>query len=171
MRKSGRGPTIEAQPLNVSHYNLIKPPEQNHLPREAPGGYKKTSSVAWSLQNSVISGITVQTMQTVQFSTTDSRRINHLMEKVLGITKAREEFSTMIEKVQHQGDSYVISRHGKPAAAVVPIQVYEEWKRQRNEFFELVRRAQQEADLTPEEADRIAAEGVEADRAERQPEL
>jgi prevent-host-death family protein len=93
------------------------------------------------------------------------------MEKVLGITKAREEFSTMIEQVQHQGDSYVISRHGKPAAAVVPIQVYEEWKRQRNEFFELVRQAQQDADLTPEEADRIAAEGVKAVRAERQHEL
>jgi prevent-host-death family protein len=83
------------------------------------------------------------------------------MEKVLGITKAREEFSTMIEQVQHQGDSYVISRHGKPAAAVVPIQVYEEWKRQRNEFFELVRQAQQDADLTPEEADRIAVESRE----------
>jgi len=88
------------------------------------------------------------------------------MEKVLGITKAREEFSTIVEQVQHQGDTYVISRHGKPAAAVVPIQVYEEWKRQRNEFFEFIRQAQQQADLSPEEADQIAVEAVKAVRAE-----
>lgn len=87
------------------------------------------------------------------------------MERMLGLTKAREEFSTIIEQVQHQGDSYVISRHGKPAAAVVPIQVYEEWKRQRNEFFGFIRRAQQQADLTPDEADQIAAEALEAVRA------
>ncbi len=106
-------------------------------------------------------------MQIVQISTTAPERIKQLMEKVLGITKAREEFSTIIEQVQHQGDSYVINRHGKPAAAVVPIQVYEELKRQRNEFFELVRRAQQEAELTPEAADQLAAEAVAAIRAER----
>ena len=88
------------------------------------------------------------------------------MEKVLGITKAREEFSTIVEQVQHQGDTYVISRHGKPAAAVVPIQVYEEWKRQRNEFFEFIRQAQQQTDLTPEEADQVATEAVRAVRAE-----
>ena len=90
------------------------------------------------------------------------------MEKRLGITQARYEFSTIIEQVQHQGDSYIISRHGKPAAVVVPISVYEEWKRQRNEFFKSIRRAQQEADLSPEEADQIAAEAIEAVRAEKQ---
>ncbi len=88
------------------------------------------------------------------------------MEKVLGITKAREEFSTIIEQVQHQGDSYIINRHGKPAAAVVPIQVYEEWKRQRNEFFDFIRRAQQEADLSPEAAEQIASEAIRAVRTE-----
>jgi prevent-host-death family protein len=88
------------------------------------------------------------------------------MEKVLGITKAREEFSTIIEQVQHQGDSYIINRHGKPAAAVVPIQVYEGWKRQRNEFFDFIRRAQQEADLSPEAADEIATEAIRAARTE-----
>lgn len=90
------------------------------------------------------------------------------MEKVLGITKAREELSRIIEQVQHQGDSYIIERHGRPAAAVVPIQVYEEWKRQRQEFFEFIRRTQQEAGLTSEQADQLAAEAVEAIRAQPQ---
>ncbi len=43
------------------------------------------------------------------------------MKKVLGVTKARETLSSIVERVQHQGDTYLISRHGKPAAAVVPV--------------------------------------------------
>lgn len=90
------------------------------------------------------------------------------MEKQLGVTKARQEFSTIVEQVQHQGDTYIISRHGKPAAAVVPVQVYKHWRRQRAEFFDLIREMQQEADLDPEEAERLAAEAVAAARAEIQ---
>ena len=88
------------------------------------------------------------------------------MERMLGITQAREEFSTVIEQVQYQGDSYIISRHGKPAAAVVPMEVYENWMRQREEFFDLVRQVQQEASLAPEQAERLAAEAVAAIRAQ-----
>ena len=64
------------------------------------------------------------------------------MERELGITKARETLSDVVEQVQYQGDTYIISRHGRPAAAVVPIEVYENWKRQRREFFDAVRRIQ-----------------------------
>lgn len=64
------------------------------------------------------------------------------MERGLGITKARETLSDVVEQVQYQGDTYIISRHGKPAVAVVPIKVYENWKRQRREFFDAVRRIQ-----------------------------
>ena len=88
------------------------------------------------------------------------------MERVLGITQAREEFSNVIEQVQYQGDSYIISRHGKPAAAVVPIEIYENWKCQREEFFDRVRQLQQEAHLAPEDAERLAAEAVAAVRAQ-----
>ena len=88
------------------------------------------------------------------------------MERVLGVTKAREEFSTIVEKVQYQGDTYVISRHGKPAAAVVPVEVYERWKQGRREFFDLIRQMQQDASLSPEEADRLGREAVSAVRAE-----
>ena len=88
------------------------------------------------------------------------------MEKQLGVTKASQEFSTIVEQVQHQGHTYIISRHGRPAVAVVPVQVYENWKRQREEFFDLIREMQQEADLDPQEAEHLAAEAVAAVRAE-----
>ena len=86
------------------------------------------------------------------------------MEKILGVTQARADFSVLVEQVQYQGDTYIINRHGKPAAAVVPIQVYEAWKRQRSEFFDFIRQAQEQADLSPEEAEQLAADAVKAIR-------
>ena len=56
----------------------------------------------------------------------------------MGLTKAREKLSIIVESVQYQGEVFIISRHGKPAAAVVPMQVYEKWKRERQEFFDLI---------------------------------
>ena len=88
------------------------------------------------------------------------------METMLGVTQARKELSGIVDRVQHQGDTFIVSRHGRPAAALVPVQVYETWKRQRDEFFELVRVAQGQSDLEPEEAERLAAEAVAAVRAE-----
>jgi len=104
-------------------------------------------------------------MQNVQ-KITILGKVEDLMEKVLGVTEARKKFSNIVEQVQYQGDTYLISRYGKPAAAVVPVEVYENWQRQRAEFFELIRDMQEEADLSPEEADRIAAEAVAAIRGQ-----
>ena len=86
------------------------------------------------------------------------------MERNLGVTEAREKLSDLVDRVEHQGDAFIISRHGKPAAAVVPVEVYENWKRQRREFFDLIQQMQERADLEPEEADRIALEAVAAAR-------
>lgn len=64
------------------------------------------------------------------------------MEKTIGVTKARDEFRRIVDGVQYQGDKYVIKRHGRPAVAVVPIQVYENWKRQRARLVELISEVQ-----------------------------
>jgi len=64
------------------------------------------------------------------------------METILGLTQTRESLSAIVESVQHQGDVYLISRHGKPAAALVPMHVYEKWKAERQEFFDLIREFQ-----------------------------
>ena len=90
------------------------------------------------------------------------------MAKVMGIAQARIEFSQIVEQVQHRKDAYIISRNGRPAAAVVPIEVYESWQRQRNEFFDLIRGIQAEANLAPDEAERLAAEAVAAMRPQTQ---
>lgn len=87
------------------------------------------------------------------------------MERGINVAKAREKFSDLVEQVQYQGDTYIITRHGKPAVALVPIEVYENWKRERAAFFESLRQSQQRAVLPPEEADRLASEAVVAVRS------
>jgi prevent-host-death family protein len=64
------------------------------------------------------------------------------MEKMIGVTKARDEFRKIVDEVQYQGNKYVINRHGKPAVAVVPVQVYENWKQQRKRLIDLIREVQ-----------------------------
>ena len=65
----------------------------------------------------------------------------------------------------HQGDGFIISRHGKPAAAVVPVKVYESWKRQREELFETIRKIQEaNKDADPEEVMRDVLEAQQAVR-------
>ena len=65
------------------------------------------------------------------------------MKKAIGLTEAREKFGELVEQVQYRNFSFVISRHGKPAAAVVPVEVYESWKRQRADFFDAIRKVQE----------------------------
>lgn len=87
------------------------------------------------------------------------------MEKNISVSQAREKLGDLVEQVQYQGDTYIINRNGKPAAAVVPLEVYESWKRERQAFFDFLRQAQGRASLTPEVADKVASEAVAAIRS------
>lgn len=106
-------------------------------------------------------------MQNVQSIERKPRRSDE-MERELGITEARSDFGTLVERVQFQGDTYIINRHGKPAAAVVPVQVYESWKRQREELFELIREMQTDANLDPDKAASLATEVITVVRSRSQ---
>ena len=87
------------------------------------------------------------------------------MERQLGVTEARKQFAQMIDEVKYRGDNYIIVRHGEPAAAVVPVEVYRQWKREREEFFDLIRSVQAEnADADP---DQVMREVLEAQQAVR----
>ncbi len=87
------------------------------------------------------------------------------MERKLGITEARAKFADLVEQVQYQGSTYIISRHGKPAAAVVPIQVYESWKRERKALFDAIRQIQEaNKDADPEQVMRDVLEAQQAVR-------
>ncbi len=118
-----------------------------------------------TLDNDLPVVYTVHIVQNVQ-NKTILEKAEILMERALGVTEARKKFSNIVDRVEHQGDTYLISRYGRPAAAVVPVEVYQNWQRQRQEFFDLVRNMQKEADLSAEKADQVATEAVAAIRAQ-----
>ena len=92
------------------------------------------------------------------------------MEKTLNSTKARDSFSAILDEVQFQGDKYFILRKGKPAAVLVPIDVYESWKRNRQQFFDLVRSFQEASgDNDPDEIMNLVLEAQQAIRQQTTP--
>lgn len=87
------------------------------------------------------------------------------MEKTVGAFEVRRSFGKILQEVAAKGDRVVVERHGEPIAAVVPIDVYNQWKRSRSDFFDRMRRVSEQANLSPEEADQLAADAVKAVRA------
>ena len=60
------------------------------------------------------------------------------MRKTVTAVRARGKLGQMLEEVYYRGDHYIIERAGKPMAAVVPVEQYEQWRREREAFFDLV---------------------------------
>jgi len=48
------------------------------------------------------------------------------MEKTIGITKARESFSELVNRVAFGGERYMVERRGKPLAAVISVREYQQ---------------------------------------------
>ncbi|MCB0194813.1 MAG: type II toxin-antitoxin system Phd/YefM family antitoxin [Anaerolineae bacterium] len=86
------------------------------------------------------------------------------MEKTIGVTQARSELNTIVEQVEREGETFIIQRHGKAAAVLVPIELYEMWKQQKESFFDTFRQTQKQADLDADLAEEIAAEAISAIR-------
>jgi len=86
------------------------------------------------------------------------------MEQILSMTQARGKFTELVKNVQFNRDMYVITFRGEPASADVAVQVYGNWKRQREALFEQIRATQQEAGLEPEAAERLVDEAVQESR-------
>ena len=101
--------------------------------------------------------------------TIDARTMepNDVMEKTLGAFEARRQLGRILREVSGKGDRYVIEHHGEPMAAVVPMALYQQWKRRREAFFDRLEEMAATADLAPEEADLLASEAVQAARGKR----
>ena len=87
------------------------------------------------------------------------------MEKRIAAFEARRNFGKVLRDVTTKGDRFLIERHGEPVAAVVSIEIYNQWKKARDDFFASIRAAQACADLSPEAADDLAVEAVGAARS------
>ncbi len=60
------------------------------------------------------------------------------MLKTINAMRARVTSGKFFEEVYYRGDQYVIERVGKPMAVVVPVEQFEQWRKEREEFFSLV---------------------------------
>jgi prevent-host-death family protein len=87
------------------------------------------------------------------------------MEKQIGVTKVRDELRRIVNEVQYHGDKYIVNRHGRPAVAIVPVEIYEKWKQQRKRLFSLIQEVQSaNPDADPDEVMRDVLEAQQAVR-------
>jgi prevent-host-death family protein len=82
-----------------------------------------------------------------------------MLERIIRAYEARRHFGKLLRDVQNK-QSVILERNGERVAAVVPIEVYEGWKRDRSLFFGRMREAAERADLSEDEAQREVAEAV-----------
>jgi prevent-host-death family protein len=83
-----------------------------------------------------------------------------ILDKVASAYEIRRNFGKIMQNVLAKGERYFIQRHGETIAVVVPVEVYEQWQKGRERFFETLRTAQKNANLNPREAETLTAEAV-----------
>ena len=86
------------------------------------------------------------------------------MRKTDGASKARGPLGEIRKEVAGSGTPAVIERQGEPTAAVDPMALGEQWAQQRDAFFDRLEDLALTANLSPSEADNLAAEAVRAVR-------
>jgi prevent-host-death family protein len=94
-------------------------------------------------------------------------RLGDLVEKLVDAHDIRDQIERVLEDVSVRGDHVIVENRGEAVAAVVPLRLYEQWKRERDNFFDIFEDMARNADMSPEEADALALEAVAAVRAER----
>lgn len=87
------------------------------------------------------------------------------MDRIIDSVEARSNFNKMLREVESQRRQFVVERNGEPIAAVVPIELYRQWQRQRDAFFDRLEQIAQRADVPEDEAMQLALEEQRAVRA------
>lgn len=86
--------------------------------------------------------------------------ITGIADKKVGAFEARRNFGQMLKEIEIKGDRFVVERHGEPVAAVVPIVIYEQWKKARKEFFARIRASASTANLTEREVESVITKAL-----------
>lgn len=89
------------------------------------------------------------------------------MERTISASEAGRTFDTVLGDIVAGGDHYVVELHGQAVAAVVPIDLYQQWKSARDAFFDRLEGSAWHADMSEDETMELALEAQRAARAER----
>lgn len=85
----------------------------------------------------------------------------------IGAFEARRNFGKLLNDAGYKDTSIIVEKNGETLAAIVPIKVFKDWQRGRKAFFDAIRTIQQEVNLSPDEADKLAAEAVRVIRSQQ----
>lgn len=89
------------------------------------------------------------------------------MERAIGVTEARTNFAELIDSVRYQGDTVLLIKSGKPAAVVVPVEMFERWKEERKAQFDAFWQLR-ESVTEPMDEEEALALALEAQQAVRE---
>lgn len=90
------------------------------------------------------------------------------MRKTVSAMRARGNLGRILEEVYYRGDQYVIERSGKAMAVVMPVEQYEQWRRERDAFFQLVDKVRQSnIEVAPERIEEDITAAVREARKRR----
>jgi len=90
------------------------------------------------------------------------------MGKTISAMKARQNFGQLLEETFYRGEKFVIKRGNKPMAVLIPINEYEQFKRQRNEDFGIYDEIWElNRDIPTREVERDVQEAIDEVRAQK----
>lgn len=85
------------------------------------------------------------------------------MEESIGMSDFRDNIRDHIDLVQ-QGDTRLVERYGKPTAAVIPVELYNQLRQSREQFRQVLDTIRNQAELSKEEAMEVALEEQQSAR-------
>ena len=92
-----------------------------------------------------------------------------VVEKSISAMTARKQFGQILEETHYRGDTFIIERAGRPMAAMIPIEQYQQWRQRRSDFFATIERVQERTGrVQTEELEAAISEAVAAVRAGRE---
>lgn len=65
------------------------------------------------------------------------------MEKLLDVTETRQSLSELVDEVHSKGDTVVLTKNNEPSAVMIPIELFEQWKKEREERFAVIDEVQE----------------------------
>jgi len=92
-----------------------------------------------------------------------------LIERSITASEARTRLGQILKEVSRTHDRITIEMRGCPAAVLVSLEIYEQWRAQWLRAFELLEQASTRANLSEKQAAKLVNEAVAAVRGSQQP--
>ena len=85
------------------------------------------------------------------------------MRKTISALKVRQNLGQVMNEVSLKGDDYVVERAGKPLVAIIPMEKYQRFQKDLDEFYDEVKAFQTSVkDVPAKVLDEALAEAVTA---------